>query len=203
MKKHAVLFSIFFLPSFFFLIASCDPPLDCNCTSVDGLFFRTTGLQVDFVDNNVGVNVQMISDSAEVQQANLLTKLQFDVEYYNTAENTPIFDWYALTNSAYACECATNGQSGSNEKISALNITTIYDIDANHPAGSNINDLVILSQFSNEIAFADLPMIELYSESFDVKFTEQLPAGKFSINAVMEMKDGTIYTAQSAVIKLK
>lgn len=197
------LFAIFFLPSFFFLIASCDPPLGCNCPKADGIFFRTTGLELNFIDENLGVNVKVISDSAEVAQNNLRTNMKFDVEYYNTAANTIKFDWNSLTNSALACECITNGESGSKERIESLEITTAYDIDAQHPAGSIINDLVILSQRSLEISFDVLSTFDLYYDNFDLEYTATLPTGKFAVSATMKMQNGSTYKASSVTIKLK
>jgi hypothetical protein len=96
-------------------------------------------------------NWQIISDSSvsypEVEAFNttqpiaftkLLIRLAADVKYYAvTASPKP----FSFMSAAYACSPPNPGYKGTKERVSSIRITSSFDFDAAHPAGSSLNDV--------------------------------------------------------------
>jgi hypothetical protein len=200
MKKSTVLFSLFFAPSFVFLLLSCDPPLSCVCPPIQGAYFRTTDLAFQVYDLAYSNSIPA-ADSASINQSQLVMQLEFDVDYYSA--QTPAFNLMDFTNSAYACSCVGNGDNGSEERIRMLEIITLNDLDSNHLAGSSINDLLSISQYGSPTTFTDLAQTRLYYPVFELAFTQPVAPNTVQLQANVEMLDGTIYASKTIVVDLQ
>jgi hypothetical protein len=201
MKRLFLLSTILLLPSFFFL-AACDKwGTDCNCPPIQGAYFRTTGLDAEILEQSGTNAAAAVADGTGVLFDQMRITLNFDVEYYSVSQRG--FDLSKLAPSTYACSCISNGDAGSEERMESINITTVYDIDSSHPAGSNINDLLIVSQFNQEIDVDDLPNFQLFYPDFQLRFKERLPLGDFAFKAEIKMLDGTLYAAESVNVRIE
>lgn len=138
----------------------------------------------------------------------------FYVDYlvdYHAQLQQPKTDWsLSLMNSALACSCAIGYEGSKNEELVAFTVKTVNDFDAEHPAGSLINDLL---QYEGSYFFEDVQPLEDFLEmeqqgkmSYeDMRLSiNKAPTldSLFQVEIVMELSTGERYEALSTLFVL-
>ncbi|MEO0723654.1 MAG: hypothetical protein AAFZ63_03865 [Bacteroidota bacterium] len=158
-------YKVFFLTLYFFigiLIPACDfsteDDFDCNCSG--SRFFNIMDLEIgafsDF-DNLTG-----ISDGQQLRLNDFAGYyIDYVVDYHACAQ--PRQDWsLSLMTPAYACSCIAGYDGSKNEELVAFTVRTVNDFDADHPAGSSINDL--FQYEGNFWDVEDIPLVDFLEE---------------------------------------
>lgn len=103
---------------------------------------------------------------------------------------------------AYACDPIPAGSLGSAERMDSLSITSLYDYDALHPAGTQLADLLIIDGRS------PLPLPSRQTPLEPFRFAElslrDAPAatGLQKFRVYYRQTNGEVYTAETVVITL-
>jgi hypothetical protein len=185
------------------LIPACDWSItdDCNC---DGYrYFNVTDLEV-----RTSVGQIEGEEVAPNQELRLEQFWGFYVDYlvdYHAQQQSKT-DWsLSLMNSALACSCAVGYEGSKNQELVTFTVKTVNDFDAEHPAGSLINDLL---QYKGSSYFADdQPLedfLELEQQSKMSYEDMRLSINKaptldslFQVEIVMELSTGERFEVQS------
>lgn len=148
--KLMILFGAYLL-IFILSLVSCDNKDDCNFGSSK---FRVTGL-----NGSVGKIFYYIS-SSDTQINSVLPIANATINYkdfaillnsqivFATNKSLPLNN-FSLINSAYACSPPI---PYTDENIDSIVISATKDFDKNYLAGSNLNDLFDISNFSNGLS---------------------------------------------------
>lgn len=111
----------------------------------------------------------------------------------------------SLMSSAMACSCIEPGWEGSKEIIKNITVTTANAFDADHPAGSNINDLVATVDNSGNLAplgdFLKKNNSTIKRNLFYLRFTKWPQRSfKFKAKVKIELTNGEQYEAESTTV---
>ena len=139
-----------------FIVPSCDKVdddgFDCDCSQYQ--YFDIRGLK-DFSYRQDSLLREEILpfDTVSFAEFSGGAILSYFVEYHAFAE--PKYEpSFSLIPTANACSCIGGYGGSKTEKFKSFTITTINDFDNEHPANSNINDLLITNdQEGNYIPF--------------------------------------------------
>jgi hypothetical protein len=91
---------------------------------------------------------QQVQSGSTASVATLSLRLDLDVRYYSAAP-APAGRFLAA---AMACDPAPPGFRGTTERIDSLVIRSRYDYDAQHPAGSSLNDILLVDNSTHSLA---------------------------------------------------
>jgi len=181
---------------------------DCNCP--ESTYFDINGLDLHFSDVNAYPVVS--TDSIEFSDFDLMT-VDYLVDYHVNLQTRQ--DWsFSLMNTANACSCPTGGSKGSKtEKLTALSLITINDFDADHLAGSEINDLLDYVGNRSEISSLASTLEEYISnqtgkileeENLLLKLTKAPDSNTpFQVKITMELSTKEKYEVTSPAIVFK
>lgn len=204
---------IFALTLYFFigiLIPACnfgaDDDLNCNCGS--SKFFDVMDLQVDPV-----TDFGSLDFIPSGEQLNLAEFGGFYVDYiadYHACVQ-PKNNWSLSTmSSAFACSCLFGYEGSKSEALVDFTVTTVNDFDADHLAGSPINDLLQYEGSfwdENNLPLTDfLTMEQEGNLSVEDMRLSLLKAPEIDsvlqVQVRMELSTGEVYEASSATIIL-
>ncbi|HEX8656569.1 MAG TPA: hypothetical protein VF690_03505 [Hymenobacter sp.] len=138
----------------------------------------------------------MLAAGAAVTSRELRLRVELSERHYSAI---PV---QGLISAAYACDPVPAGSLGSAERMDSLSITSLYDYDALHPAGTplaNVLEIVGKSQFP-------VPSRQNPVEPF--RFAElslkQPPAteGPQKFRIYYRQTNGEIYTAETVAVTL-
>lgn len=108
---------------------------------------------------------------------------------------------------AYACDCVQPGYLGSPERLKFMTIKTVFDFDANYPAGSTLDEWVSVGFYpasetlKNYLAKGPISGISLGRH--DLVITKKPSAkGSFALDVTVELDNGEVYTTRTPVIEL-
>ena len=201
-----VLLTIYFFIGI--LVPSCewveDP--DCNCGSTR--FFNVMDLRVDpLMDFDSFTRIQAGEEVRLSEFAGYY--VDYEVDYHACAQ--PESNWSLSTMStAWACSCAVGIDGSKNEELVEFTVRTVDDFDADHLAGSSINDL--LQYRGNFWDQDDQPLVDFLGEEQMGKMRfEDMRLGltkapdlesQLQVEIRMELSTGEVYEVTSATIVL-
>jgi hypothetical protein len=101
-------------------------------------YFDVQGMQLVAYQQNNNV---LISANSVVNLNELRFRLYADVRYYSQTKTRST----GFLPAAMACSPIDPGYKGSTERIDSLTITSRFDYDAQHPAGTALNDVLAVN----------------------------------------------------------
>ena len=186
-----------------FILPSChkvtddyyDPICDCEQTK----FFDIKGLndltyQLDSISREVAMPLDTVSFS-EFTGGISITYL---VDYHAFAEPKASFSFSLINTVDASCFCPYGYAGSKTEKIKSFSVITINDFDNEHPANSNINDLLMTYDQDNKlINFDDFlnnktDAIKKWRRILRLKKAPTLNA-KFNFKIKLELSTGEVY----------
>ena len=182
---------------------------DCNCGPITGRFFDINGMEVNNY-KKIGDNPSVLITENEAVAYTDYTGLtvEYAVDFISRSKSK----WadFSLIQSAYACTCISDGDSGSkNEKLANLTVITLNDFDENHRANDTINDLMVVKGFYN----LEDQYLEDYLENDTLNI--QFPAlnlkvdrkptlnENYKVKVVVALSTGEVYEKVSQSIKIR
>ncbi len=181
---------------------------DCNCGPVTGRFFDIKGMELHSY-KKTGENSAALMTENEAVTYNDYSGLsvQYTVDYISESRS----QWpnFSLIQSAYACSCIFDGDSGSkNEKLSNITVITLNDFDESHKANDTINDLILATAYSLE---------DQYLQDYLLNHTENIPFPginlkvdrkptlneNYKVKIIVELSTGEVYQKVSESIKIR
>lgn len=111
---------------------------DKGCPEIQGIYFDVNDLEISSHKVSSCCDDELNAFSP-VPFGEFLLRIDYKCAYYSLNQNPEKFSFF---NSAYGLSCPTNGQNGSKESLSELEVITLYDMDSQHKKGSSINDLI-------------------------------------------------------------
>lgn len=197
MKRKTIILTIGL--SIGFALSNC-----CDCPPYLE-FFDIQGVEVLNLKKREGSGIEALSENEQVSFSNYSSLIiDFQVEYHSSNCNHNKWN-FSLMNSALACSCNFDGESGSKEeKLNSLTILTLNDFDPDHLANDTINDLFDVSIFREVIdleAFIqqDTSLIEEESISLFLKKAPELN-NEFKVKVILELSTNEKYEAESLPI---
>src|SRR5687768_6008871 len=119
--------------------------------NIDLQEYKIVSVHSDFL------SVEPLNTNFPVTFDSLFIRLESDLKYY--ADARPVFD-FSLMSSAYACDPVFRyGYKGTQERVDTILVTGLFDFDASHPAGTNLNDLFTVGY--SEPNYKPLPTTDL------------------------------------------
>jgi hypothetical protein len=197
MKRIALLSALMLIPSLLFLLSCDNDPCNCNGTpfsfSVDDINLNTTEIKAP--------------TNRRVEQGDTVrSALKFDLffETSNIAPTSPNINWSDWGSSLYACSCASPGRT--TDTITKIEVTTVYDLDSNHLAGSPINDLLEFDYFGNQTDSTYLVIMD--NPTLNFRFTtpnrpRYTIAPQFALKVKADVVDGRVLEAQTVDMVLR
>ncbi|UOQ52674.1 hypothetical protein [Hymenobacter cellulosivorans] len=107
-----------------------------------------------------------------------------------------------LLPAAYACDPVPAGSLGSTEQMDSLSITSDYDFDALHPAGTQLADLLLVDErYSLLVPSRQMPLEPFRFVELSLR---EAPAttGPQKFRVYYRQTNGEIYTAETVAITL-
>jgi hypothetical protein len=150
-----------------------------------------------------------LPDSSAVNGFSYRLNLDFMVSYFDvSAMPKPGFNFSLMNEGLARCIQQDPGYLGSKEKIKSMEIVALTDFDADHLAGSTINEFFEL--FSIEQGFRDLNQFLLTNLSFVKEETIVLRLKKmpeldsyFKVRVDLELENGETYSTESLGVVLQ
>ena len=189
-----------------FIVPSCeDDGVDCSGCA-NSIYFDVEGMRVDLMTKDTdGAKSVITEDSllfAELEEI----YIDYEVDYH--ASVPPQFHWsFSLMNTASACTCIPGAGGSKTEKLTALSIITVNEYDTEHPAGSEIHDLLDYYGSAFDPIYEGIPLPTvlagalgelLDSEDLLLKLTKAPTMGTdFQLKIVLELSTGEKYEAES------
>ncbi|MFK7905562.1 MAG: hypothetical protein AB8B69_10575 [Chitinophagales bacterium] len=201
--KH---FLILFVFLFGFGAPSCEPP--CECALVEGEFFdiREVTLANWKLDNiSGGVSANLLEEGESVNSDAYQLWANFEVDYVGLQLPPENNFSFSLIPSAYACSCIENGEQGGKETLQDLQIITKNDFDADHPANSSLNDLMVINFGQDEENLVDYLERAVREPFMFPSFFLTLKQGpsvpsNFEVTVAMTLDNGEFYEVDSEVV---
>lgn len=185
------------------LIPACDWSItdDCNC---DGYrYFNITDMEVRTFPGQLQGTEVVPNQELRLEEFGGFY-VDYLVDYH--AQQQPQKDWsLSLMNTALACSCAAGYDGSKNQELVAFTVKTVNDFDAEHPAGSLINDLI---QYEGSYFFSDDQPLEDFLEleqQGKIFYEDMLLSIKkaptlnslFQVEIVMELSTGERFEVHS------
>ncbi|GAA4372871.1 hypothetical protein GCM10023186_02810 [Hymenobacter koreensis] len=171
-----------------------------ECGSEPALaYFDVEGANLFALNSPANQTSRSIVPNESVSRPNLLLAMSLPVRYYSSAPARG-------GNRAYACSPLEPGQLGTDERVDSLTIRSRFDYDAQHPAGSSLNDLVALDYLPsglilepNRIAEANgQPLKQL---NFRLR-RAPTASGPQQFRVRLRLTNGEVYTAETVSFTL-
>lgn len=143
MRKATIVFAVWvFLVCMNIGLNSCEKcefdPWYTHLKSLNAEARRITGTKAYFT-NTVYTIGAADSATATIRYDSLAIAIKHELEYNGTAYRDAVFNLFTLQ-AAQACSPAYNP-----DKVKEIIITSTGEYDANHPAGSNLYDIMLIS----------------------------------------------------------
>lgn len=128
--------------------------------------------------------------------------------YYDLLQEKESIWAISLMSSAMACDCLGPGFGGSETEIlKNITVITVNDFDEQHPAGSNINAMLLISDIGGN--FVDKPLDvfikqnnALISSPYLLLKPTKAPVKPFQVKVKIELSTGEQYEAESTTITI-
>ncbi|WBO84931.1 hypothetical protein [Hymenobacter yonginensis] len=169
------------------------------CGPFDEQFGDVTGLTMVAVQHRAGTSVQVLTagQSASVAEFKLLMRL--NVRLYSAAP-VPTGGF-----SAMACDYPSPSYEA---QVDSITITSRYDFDAQHPAGTSLNSLLRLDDgYASSQRLSDLmkdPQYIPYLQDRNLQFT-QAPTSSATqqFRVRYHQTNGEVYTAETVPVTIQ
>lgn len=121
-------------------LASCDLFVDTGekCPDIAGAYFNTYDVSAENYRRTAPCCAEPVPAFGRLAFQDYSLQLNYLATYYSEHVRSGGFDLFPP---AMALSCMSNGELGSSESLSEIQIITLYDIDANHKKGMAVNDL--------------------------------------------------------------
>jgi hypothetical protein len=121
-------------------LASCDLFVDGGdkCPPIAGAYFNVYNVSAENYRRTASCCAEQVPAFGTLAFQNYHLQLNYIASYYS--QHIPK-QGFSLFTPAMALSCVSNGELGSKESLSEIQIITLYDIDANHKKGMAVNDL--------------------------------------------------------------
>ena len=189
MKKYILLAGLVFgLPACDLLINPCgrDNP---------ATFYDVQGIGIVVIRLPANRPMENVSAGASVASQELLLRLNLQERYY-TARPTAGF-----LSAAYACSPAEPGSKGSAELVDSLSVTSAYNYDAAHPAGTSLLDIFGPRVFAQPAPSRQAPQEPFRSVDLGLR-TLPAASGPQQFRVYYRQTNGEVYTAETVVFSL-
>jgi hypothetical protein len=212
MKKAKSLIILFFATLLLGVFFQCENPCDCDPVLLPYTKIEAIGIKhKDLFKGELEVEEKVEVANYTFSIPMLMT---FTADTYKPQQN-----WFM--NSAIACECAFNGHLGIKNQIDSITFKVLTDYDQKYKAGSNVNDLIKVSDnfnpsFSNNLqtfissfntfSFDDNSFRFGFSLNNSTEFLDKVKNSNdgmpFQLSIELKFKDGTKMSGNSKLIKL-
>lgn len=105
---------------------------------------------------------------------------------------------FSTMDKAYACD--DPNEIYYTNTIDSINIYTVYDYDLNHPAGSNINDILLYLDGMGETSAIDVNQVSSISNYFKFSAAPQHDSLQFKISGRITEKENFVKTTALIVL---
>lgn len=193
-----------------FIVPSCNKEdhqsLPCSCEEFQ--YFDVEGiLLTQYPLDPSGEKTLNANDTLQFEELGH-TILKYEASFHASA--LPGFDWsFSLMNTANACSCAGGSKGSKKEKLISLSIITLHDFDADHPAGSEINDLFDYNEvdfgarsFEGFVEEAKGKLLDTHFFNLQLKKAPAMDTD-FQLKASVKLSTGEIYQAESLPLFIK
>ncbi|GAB2958081.1 hypothetical protein GCM10027048_26180 [Hymenobacter coalescens] len=165
-------------------LPACDLLTGEKCGRGDALpYFDVEG--TDLVATSAG---RVVGAGESVRTADLRLLFTLQKRFYASAGLVP---------AAVACSPAEPGYKGTTEALDSLTVTSRYDYDAQHPAGTPLNDLLLTSPVGGT-RLANLPLNDW---SLQLAHGPAQPSTQHFVWR-LRLRNGEVYTAESVPMHL-
>ncbi len=182
---------------------------DCNCGPITGRYFDIQGMEMHSY-KKTGENSAARMEENEVVDYNNYSGLNvaYTVDYISQARSR----WanFSLIQSAYACSCVGNGDSGSkNEKLSNITVITLNDFDEAHRANDTINDLILATAYTLEDEYLEDYLLNHTEENIlfpgiNLRVDRKPTLNEnYKVKVIVELSTGEVYQKISENIKIR
>jgi hypothetical protein len=202
MKINKILFFLLF-PLITELVVSC---CDCNIETLIG-HYTNKDIVLTNIDNSGSEPITTTANSVPKQAYGIRTQLNRE----KTACLSPSKSIFIQTAYATSCNCPPPNQLLARDSVTAIQIFTLNDFDANHPANSDVSDYFRIFKGSSFSTISDF-IIDyntiLYDESelellFDVLLmTPPILNQKHYFKIKISLSDGRTLEATTTSIDL-
>ncbi|SHL69177.1 hypothetical protein [Hymenobacter psychrotolerans] len=180
------------------LLISVGLPACETCGPFKQEYYDIVGLQA-LLMRQTAAAVQVLTTGQRVSAADLQLQLRLDTQLYS-AQPAPTGGFAAM-----ACDYPSPSYT---ESIDSLTVTSRYDYDAQHPAGSSLNDLVQLEdEYGQQISLREWLVVPRQIGSFPnmVFRFRQAPAGSLvqQFRVRQHQTNGEVYTAETVAIEIQ
>lgn len=173
------------------LLLSCADEDSCGYDNVPR-FYRTQAVELVARSLRTG---QQLAANEPVASVDLLLAVQMQKTYYG---RQPSKRWHLVPES-YACPpTPAPGYLGTQQLLDSVVVRSRYAYDAQHPAGTSLNDLLLETGIGE-------PLPARASRSTEPHLKLQVPpatAGPQQFVVRYRLADGTVYIAQTPVLQL-
>ena len=182
---------------------------DCNCGPITGRYFDIKGMELHSYKKTGENSVALMSENEVVDYIDYSgLSVEYSVDYISEARSK----WpnFSFIQSAYACSCVFDGESGSkNEKLSNLTVITLNDFDETHRANDTLNDLILVKGFYSDVD----EYLENYlvNDTINIQFegikllVDKKPTlnENYKVRVIVELSTGEVYEKVSESIKIR
>lgn len=187
-----------------FIIPGCERNDDCS--DVSASYFDVIGIG-ELIFLNTSRNIIAPSETVAFDELGRI-HIYYDSDYHTM--ELPGRDWsFSLIPIAHACSPIVGEKGSETEALVSLSITTLNDFDADHLAGSNINDLFDYHGSDSEILNTAIPLTQFIDEQtenlqheemvLELKKAPELNQA-FKVKVAVELSTGEMYELEAESI---
>ncbi len=189
-------------PFFFNTFLAC-----CDCQDPQLYKYTNNRLILQHVDNR-GQSLEITTQGTALKEA---YGIRITVEGETSAYLVPS-TWSTLSRSyAFSCRCGAEIQYLPKDSITGLRIITLADFDAQHPAGTEVNDYFKLYTWNDFVNIPDFlkgsAKIFYYDEPKQIILNALLmqapeATGEFRFKVEIDLSDGRLFSGETSTITL-
>ena len=188
-------------------LPGCD---DCKCPDANSV---NRYVDVDGVESGISRKSSATSDRSFVKAGDKVRWEElayFSVGYITRTYGVHINQRKASISwgtAAYACDCVQPGYMGSQERLKHITVKTVFDFDANYPAGNALDEWVQVSTYPGDKPLSQYLSTRpfAYNEYTRLELSvNKAPSAKgpFALDVTVELDNGEVYTTRTPVIEL-
>lgn len=194
-----------------FLAAGFSMPncVDCDCSKLTLPYFDIKGVQLLLFKARECCSKSLVPYTAveaeDLQQITLFYEAEFLTRLGGSPSECKHWSWMP---SLWACSCEDPGYKGAKlEMLDTLVVTTLYDYDANHPAGSALNDLLRINDHTGHTpldVFLAKPQTLIPSQWNQLSLVNAAQVrDTFQVHVTLKLSNQETYQATSVPIILR
>jgi hypothetical protein len=183
--------------------------VDCDCPKNTPPYFDIKGLDVQVYKNAAccgnPYNSNSVIDVNELQRITLAYEVDFLASQF---KHSDAGECWSLMPSLLACSCNDPGYLGAkNEQLSNVVVTTLYHFDNDHPAGSSLNDVLLVEEPSGRTLldhFLSKPP-SLIASQWNQFLLAKKPQGAdtFQVSVALKLSNNESYIAKSVPLVIQ